>query len=69
MRQSTNRRNVAEPQVWFRIVHVADDGHPRALGHAIRQQTVEIASGPNGAFKDGNVSAVWRQSVRVTCGT
>ena len=60
MRQSTNRRSLAEPQVWFRIVHVAVDGHHRALGDAIREQTVEIALGPKGAFKNGNVGAVTR---------
>ena len=61
MRQSTNRRSVAEPQVWFRIVHVAADGHHRALGDAMSEQTVEIALGPKGAFKDGNVGAVTRR--------
>ena len=61
MRQSTNRHRVAEPQVWFRIVHVAADGHHRALGDAIREQTVEIALGPKGAFRNGNVSAVTRR--------
>ena len=61
MRQSTNRRGVAEPQIWFRIVHIAADGHHRALGDAIREQTVEIALGPKGAFKNGNVGAVTRQ--------
>jgi hypothetical protein len=61
MRQSTNWRSVAEPQVWFRIVHVAADGHHCALGDAIREQTVEIALGPKGAFKNGNVGAVTRR--------
>ena len=61
MRQSTNRRSVAEPQVWFRIVHVAPDGHHRAIGATYREQTVEIALGPKGAFKNGNVGAVTRR--------
>ena len=61
MRQSTNRRGVAEPQVWFRIIHVAEDGHHRALGDALREQSVEIALGPKGAFKNGNVGAVTRR--------
>jgi len=61
MRQSTNRRSFAEAQVWFRIVHVAPDGHHRALGDAIREQTVQIALGPKGAFKNGNVGAVKRR--------
>jgi len=57
---STNWRGVVEPQVWFRIIHVAEDGHHRARGDAIREQTVEIALGPKGAFKNGNVGAVTR---------
>ena len=61
MRQSTNRRGVAEPQIWFRIVHVAEDGHHRAVDDAIREQTVEIALGPKGAFKNGNVGGVARR--------
>jgi len=61
MRQSTNWRGVAESQVWFRIVHVAEDGHHRALGDAIREQTVEIALGPKRAFTNGNVGAATRQ--------
>jgi len=61
MRQSTNWRGVAESQVWFRIVHVAEDGHQRALGDAIREQTVEIALGPKGAFTNGNVGTATRQ--------
>jgi len=61
MRQSTNRRSVAEPQTWFRIVHVAADAHHRALGDAIREQKVEIALGPKGAFRNSNTGAVTRQ--------
>jgi hypothetical protein len=61
MGQSTNRRRAAGPQVWFRIVHIATDGHRRALGDAVREPTVEIALGPKGAFKNGNVGAVTRR--------
>jgi hypothetical protein len=60
MRQSTNRRGIAEPQVWFRIIHVAADGHHRALGDANHKQTVQIALGPKGAFKNSSVGAVTR---------
>ena len=60
MCQSTNRHGVAEPQVWFRIVHVAENGHHRALGDTVHKQTVEIALGPKGAFKNGNVGALTR---------
>ena len=61
MRQSTNQRTVAEPQVWFRIIHIAPDGHHRAIGASCREQTVEIALGPKGAFTNGNVGAVTRR--------
>ena len=61
MCRSTNRSSVAQPQVWFRIVHIAADGHRHALGGACREQTVEIALGPRGAFKNGNVGAVTRR--------
>ena len=61
MRPSTNRHSVAQPQVWFRIVHVAADGHHRALGAAHGEQTVEIALGPMGAFKSGNAGTVMRR--------
>jgi hypothetical protein len=61
MRQSTNRRSVAEPQVWFRIVHLAADGHHRGLSGAYREQTVEIGLGPKGAFKNGNVGELARR--------
>jgi len=44
-----------DPEVWFRIVHVVledQDGGPTA---AYREQRVEIALGPRGAFENGNV--------------
>jgi hypothetical protein len=48
--------------VWVRIGHVAADGYHHALGDAaIREQTVEIALGPKGAFKSGNVGALTRR--------
>jgi hypothetical protein len=61
MRQYTNRPSIGEPQVWFRIVHIAPDGHHQALGDAVREQKVEIALGPKGAFKNGNLGAVMRR--------
>ena len=61
MRQSTNRRSIAEPQIWFRIVHVAEDGHHRALDAAYSEQTIEIALGPKRAFKNGKVGAMTRR--------
>jgi hypothetical protein len=62
MYRSTNRRSsVAEPEVWFRIVHVAVDGADGAPVAAYREQTVEIALGPKGAFENGNVGTLTRR--------
>jgi hypothetical protein len=48
----------AQPEIWFRIVHVAVDGAPVA---AYREQTVEIALGPKGAFENGNIGTLTRR--------
>jgi hypothetical protein len=62
MYRSTNgRASVAEPEVWFRIVHVAVDGQDGAPVAAYREQTVEIALGPKGAFENGNVGRLTRR--------
>lgn len=62
MYRSTNRRSsVAEPEVWFRIVHITLDGADGAPVAAYREQTVEIALGPKGAFENGNVGTVTRR--------
>jgi len=72
MCRSTNGRpSIAEPEVWFRIVHVAVDGTNgapvaaparRSLGEGgYREQTVEIALGPKGAFENGNVGRLTRR--------
>jgi hypothetical protein len=49
------------PEVWFRIVHVAVDGQAGAPVAAYREQTVEIALGPKGAFENGNVGRLTRR--------
>lgn len=54
-------RGWAEPEVWFRIVHVALDGPDGAPVAAYREQTVEIALGPKGAFDNGNVGTLTRR--------
>jgi hypothetical protein len=59
MCRSTNRQ--VDPEVWFRIVHLAQDGLNCALVAAYREQTVEIALGPKGAFENGNVGALTRR--------
>ena len=64
MCRSTNRPRVAEPEVWFRILHVAVDGHNPVSGAPVatyRDQTVEIALGPKGAFENGNIGTLTRR--------
>ena len=62
MCRSTKRRSsVAEPEVWFRIVHLTlegDNGEPVA---AYREQTVVTALGPKPAFERGNIGALTRR--------
>ena len=52
-----SRRTV--PEVWFRIVHIAADHVKGSLG--LREQTVEVALGPDGAFENGNIGVLTRQ--------
>lgn len=54
-------RGWAEPEIWFRIIHVAVDGHNGAHVAAYREQTVEIALGPKGAFENGNIGTLTRR--------
>ena len=56
MCRSTNRQ--VDTEVWFRIFHLAQEGHPVAPVAAYREQTVEIALGPKGAFENGNIDAL-----------
>jgi len=62
MYRPTNRQgSLAEPEIWFRIVHVAGDGTNGAPVAAYREQTVEIALGPKGTFENGNVGRLTRR--------
>lgn len=54
-------RGWAEPEIWFRIAHIALDGADSAPVAAYREQTVEIALGPKGAFENGNVGTLTRR--------
>jgi hypothetical protein len=54
-------RGWAELEIWFRIVHVAVDGAGGAPVAAYREQTVEIALGPKGAFENGNMGTLTRR--------
>jgi hypothetical protein len=61
MCRSTNRLQGAEPEVWFRILHVAADARDCVPVAAYHEQTVEIALGPKGAFEADKVGTVTRQ--------
>jgi len=54
-----NRNKIAEPEVWFRIVHLTPEDNSVFSGY--QEQTVEIALGPKGAFENGNVGSFKRQ--------
>ena len=45
----------AEAEIYFRIVYVALDARNGGPVAAYREQTVEIALGPKGAFENGNI--------------
>ena len=60
-RCANRQGGVSEPEVWFRIVHVAVDASNGAPVAAYREQTVEIALGPKGAFENGNVGTLTRR--------
>ena len=47
-----------EPEVYFRIVHLAQNAQSGAIVATYREQTVEIALGPKGAFENGNIGAL-----------
>ena len=51
-----------EPEIYFRIVHLAQAAHSCAPVAAYREQTVEIALGPKGAFVNGNFGALTRRA-------
>ena len=56
------RPGALEPEVWFRIVHATQNGHNGAPVAAYREQRVEIALGPKGAFDNGNIGALMRRA-------
>jgi len=47
-----------EPEVWFRVVHLAQVGHNGAPVAPYREQTVEIALGHKGPFENGTIGAL-----------
>ena len=50
-----------EPEVYFRIVHVPHVGHNNVSVATYREQSVEVALGPNGAFENGNIGDLTRR--------
>jgi len=60
MYQTTNRRGVAHPQIWFRVVHIAPDGRNIPLRGSACRQKVEVALGLKGVFIDGQVVVLAR---------
>ena len=50
-----------DPEVYFRVVHAAQDDHGCTPVAAYREQMVEIALGPKGAFENGNIGALTRR--------
>lgn len=53
------RTGWVEPEVYFRIVHVAQAGGAPVT--AYRDQMVDITLGPKGAFENANIGALTRQ--------
>ena len=66
-RSSLGKFRRAVPEVWFRIVHVAADHFKSSV--ELREQTIEVALGPDGAFENGNIGFLTRQvpADRVVC--
>jgi len=52
------RPGCVEPEVYFRIVHLAHDAKTEVRASIYREQNVEIALGPKGAFENGNIGAL-----------
>jgi hypothetical protein len=59
MCRCTNRQ--PEPEAWFRIVYVAEESNKGGPVAVYREQTVEIALGPKGAFENANIGTLTRQ--------
>lgn len=59
MSRSTNSQ--VDPEVWFRIFHLAQVGQSGAPMAPYREQSVEIVLGPKGAFENGNIGTLRRR--------
>jgi len=56
MCRSTNRQ--VEPEVWFRVVHLGQDGYKGTPVAYCREKMLEISLGPKGVFENGNIGAL-----------
>jgi len=60
MCRSTNRP--VDPEVWFRVVPLAQVAHSSVPVATYREQMVEITLGPKGAFENGNIGTLTRRA-------
>jgi hypothetical protein len=66
MCRSTNRQ--VDPEVWFRIVHLAQDAHSGTPVATYREQRVDIAlSGPRVPFKTATQEFRTKETAAGTC--
>ncbi len=59
MCRSTNRQQ--EPEVWFRIIYIEQENPDDSPVAGYREQTVEIALGPDGAFASSKIASLTRR--------
>lgn len=56
-----SRPGLVEPDVYFRIVHIAQVGRNNVPVAPYSEQAVEIAMGPKGAFENSNIGTLKRR--------
>ena len=59
-----SRTRVSEPEIYFRIVHVAREDHNVTPVAAYCEQTAVIVLGPNGAFENSNIGGLTESDPR-----
>jgi len=55
------RPEVVDPEVWFRVFHLAQDAQSGTRTDTYREQIVDISIGPKGAFENANIGALTRR--------
>ncbi|MFA6149009.1 MAG: hypothetical protein WC899_12445 [bacterium] len=65
------RPGAVEPEIYFRIVHLAQNDIQGAPLGSCREQTIEISLGPKGVFENGNIGALtrWVTTARIVSAT